>query len=206
MTRHHELDEPAREACALAALGLLPPDEAEAFAAHLAECPPCRAEHATLLAAAGALAALAPPADPPEGLRARVLAAVRAEPPLQAESVQPWKAWTAQSPAGLFSLAADAGGWESTGSPGVQARRLFLDAAAGRVTMMVRMEPGSSYPGHRHAGAEECFVVSGDLRTGNVHLRAGDYQRADAGTRHPVQTTDGGCVLLLVSSLDDTLD
>ncbi len=72
--------------------------------------------------------------------------------------------------------------------------------------MMVRMEPGASYPAHRHGGAEECFVISGDLRTGAVHLRAGDWQRADAGSRHPVQSTDGGCVLLLVSSLDDTLE
>ena len=88
MTRHHELDEPAREACALAALGVLPPDEAAAFAAHVSVCPPCRAEHATLLAAAAELAALAPPADPPEGLRARVLAAVRAEPPVRAQPVQ----------------------------------------------------------------------------------------------------------------------
>jgi anti-sigma factor ChrR (cupin superfamily) len=101
---------------------------------------------------------------------------------------------------------ADDGGWEPTATPGVEARQLFLDTAARRVTMMVRMAAGSSYPAHRHGGAEECFVVSGDLRTGDVHMHAGDWQRADKGSRHPDQTTDGGCVLLLISSLDDTLD
>ena len=86
------------------------------------------------------------------------------------------------------------------------ARRLFVDHAAQRVTMMVRMEPGSSYPAHRHAQAEECFVLSGDLWTGSVRLLAGDYQRAEQGSRHPVQSTEGGCVLLLVSSLGDALE
>jgi quercetin dioxygenase-like cupin family protein len=72
--------------------------------------------------------------------------------------------------------------------------------------MLVRMAPGSEYPGHRHAGAEECYVLQGDIWVGDVHMRRGDYQRAPAGSRHPVQTTDEGCVLLLVSSLSDEID
>ena len=88
----------------------------------------------------------------------------------------------------------------------MQARRLFVDRAAQRVTMMVRMQPGASYPAHRHAEAEECFVLSGDLWTGSVRLHAGDYQRAEQGSRHPLQSTEGGCVLLLVSSLGAPLE
>lgn len=202
MTRHTELDEPARETCALSALGLLPPAEAAAFELHAAECAPCCIERESLRAAAGELVALAPLADPPPRLRERVLSAVRAEPP----AVQPWKSWAAGAAPGLLSVLAGDGGWEPTASPGVQARRLFVDAAKGRVTMMVRMEAGASYPAHRHGGAEECFVVSGDLRTGDLHMHAGDWQRADEGSRHPVQSTDGGCVLLLVSSLNDSLE
>jgi hypothetical protein len=36
-------------------------------------------------------------------------------------------------------------------------------------------------------------------------MRAGDFQRAEAGSVHPVQSTDGGCLLLITSSLDDEL-
>ena len=207
--KHHDLDEQARETCALAALGLLPADEAAAFEAHAAECPPCRAERQSLAVAAGELAALAPLADPPSRLRDRVLTAVRDEAE-KAPSVQPWKSWSPSwgetRPPALLSILADEGGWEPTATAGIEARQLFLDRTARRVTMMVRMAPGSSYPAHRHGGAEECYVVSGDLRTGDVHMHAGDWQRADAGSRHPDQVTDGGCVLLLVSSLDDTLE
>jgi len=36
-------------------------------------------------------------------------------------------------------------------------------------------------------------------------MRAGDYQRAETGSTHPVQSTRGGCLLLLTSSLRDEL-
>jgi len=71
--------------------------------------------------------------------------------------------------------------------------------------MMVRMAAGTSWPAHIHAGPEECYVLAGDLRVGELHMHAGDFQRAEAGSRHGVQSTEGGCTLLLVSSLHDTL-
>ena len=45
-------------------------------------------------------------------------------------------------------------------------RRLYVDEAAVMVTMLVRMAPGARYPSHRHAAAEECFVLSGDKAWG----------------------------------------
>jgi anti-sigma factor ChrR (cupin superfamily) len=72
--------------------------------------------------------------------------------------------------------------------------------------MLVRMAPGSSYPPHLHASSEECFVVEGDLHVGDdLVMNAGDYQRAHGGSVHPVQYTEGGCVLFIMSSLHDEL-
>ena len=71
--------------------------------------------------------------------------------------------------------------------------------------MLVRMEASSSYPAHTHGGSEECYVVSGDLVVGALHMRAGDFQRCEAGSEHPEQRTDGGCLLLITSSLHDRL-
>jgi hypothetical protein len=49
-------------------------------------------------------------------------------------------------------------------------------------------------------------VLQGDLRVGpTLHMRAGDYQRVEKGHQHPVQSTDGGCLLFIVSSLHDEL-
>jgi anti-sigma-K factor RskA len=60
-------------------LGALAPDEAEAYALHLDDCPACRDEVAALGPAAAALpASVAPMAAPPE-IRERLLADVRRE-------------------------------------------------------------------------------------------------------------------------------
>jgi anti-sigma factor ChrR (cupin superfamily) len=84
-------------------------------------------------------------------------------------------------------------------------KQLYVDPARDTVTMLVRMEPGSSYPPHRHGGPEECLVVEGDLRVGDVVLQAGDYQCAAGDSTHDVSTTVNGCILLIVSSQYDEL-
>ncbi len=226
MTRHAELDDAARDQAALAAMDALSAAEARAFQEHVGECEPCRGEYRAIRSVMSDLALIAPEVAPPEGLWPRLVAKLRGPTPPQdqpphngtvvpAEAAaaeqrltQTWKGWAPDaSPAGqLFAyVAADAGAWEPTAVDGIEARRLFVDTAGDRVTMLVRMAAGAGYPSHVHASAEECFVLSGDLRTGTAHLREGDYQRAEAGSIHPVQVTDGGCVLLLVSSLHDRL-
>lgn len=123
--------------------------------------------------------------------------------------VQVWKHWLKRDDAarenGLHVVRHDDGDWEETGAPGVRAKSLYTDPDRRYVTMLVRMAPGASYPSHRHAGVEECFVLEGDLRVGSTLLRAGDYQRADSQSSHEVQSTEHGCLLLLVSSQDDEL-
>jgi anti-sigma-K factor RskA len=60
-------------------LGALPDDEAEAYAAHLAVCPACRAEVEQLQAAAAALPASVHPVAVPVAIGERVMAEVRRE-------------------------------------------------------------------------------------------------------------------------------
>jgi quercetin dioxygenase-like cupin family protein len=136
--------------------------------------------------------------------------AVRAVAEQGHNTVQTWKSWEAVESSGLGApglslVAMGASAFEPTAIPGITTRRLAVDRPARRVSMLVRMEPGTRYPSHRHGGAEECYVIAGDLRVGDVNMRAGDFQRAEAGSVHPVQSTDGGCLLLITSSLDDEL-
>ena len=65
--------------------------------------------------------------------------------------------------------------------------------------------PAPATPPHRHYDIEECFVLDGDLRLDDSVLHAGDYQRAEAGSVHGVQWTEGGCTLLIISSTQDEL-
>ena len=82
---------------------------------------------------------------------------------------------------------------------------LFVDRERDYVTMLVRMAPGTSYPCHRHGGAEECYVLQGDLHVAGQVLHSGDHQRADDASEHGVQSTEEGCLLLIVSSQHDEL-
>lgn len=90
-----------------------------------------------------------------------------------------------------------------TPPPSLKAR--LMDAANDRLTMLVRMNAGTSYPAHRHRGVEECYVLEGDLYGPNFEMRAGDYQRLAGGSVHGVQGTRGGCSLFIVSLMNDEL-
>ena len=185
---------------ALFAVGALAEPEASAFQKTLATSKELQRVVSEYERTAASLADLAPREEPPASLKDRVMAAVDSD-----LDAQPWKNWKASPTDPLFFVAAG-DDWEPSQFEGIDTRRLFVDKEQDRVTMTVRMAPGTSYPAHRHAGIEECFVLSGDLWVDDVHMHAGDYQRAESGSHHPVQRTDEGCVLLLVSSLSDEFE
>ncbi len=154
---------------------------------------------------------------PPPSLKDRVLAAIVADaaseaanriaqPAAPQPNVQVWKNWTAPpSQPELYLQRAQEGKWEATAVPGVEVKKLFVDQNRSYATMLVRMAAGTSYPSHRHAGFEECYVLDGDLHVGETVLHAGDYQRAEGGSTHGIQSTASGCLLFIVSSLEDEL-
>jgi quercetin dioxygenase-like cupin family protein len=205
-----------RDAAIQHAFGTLPDAERREFEELLAESAELRAELRAAQALAGELVTLVPSEEPPPGLWARIEARVAAEPSPSSirpgpsiqpgASVQPWKGWrepdAEREDSFRFLRSAR---FERTATPGIEVRRLALDAANDRVTIEVRMAPGSSYPAHRHGGVEECYVLEGDLDVGGVEMRAGDFQRVERGSVHPVQRTRKGCRLLIVSSLRDEL-
>jgi anti-sigma factor ChrR (cupin superfamily) len=200
-------DELARTTAALYALGALPDDERQSFEVHLRECRACADEVAGFRGVVSAMGG-ASPADPPAALRGRLME--RVAPSSPDEDVQVWKKWT-RAPGrevepGLYTVFGKEGGWEPTEVHGVSVRPLHVDGGRRTVTMLVRMAPGVSYPSHRHARAEECYVLEGDLRVSErTVLHAGDYQRAEASSHHQVQSTEKGCLLFIVSSMDDEL-
>jgi len=194
-------------------LDCLTESEAAAFEEHVKDCSLCTTELERLQDVTSALAMLVPAADPPANLRQRLVERVAASESIRtadegaaASASQSWKNWApSPSPGGPFVMKADVGQLEPTGVAGVSAKALFVDPASERITMLVRMEPGATYPAHRHGGAEESYILEGDLTDGEVSLRAGDYLRKDGGTLHEAQSSDTGCFMLIVASLHEEI-
>ena len=172
------------EAVSLYVLGALPGDERAAFERHLAEgCPTCAREVATLAATVGELGHGAPARAPRPEVRARLLARLASRATI---------------------VRAGEGRWEHDPG-GLEVRRLHRDAAAARVTSLVRIAPGVRYPGHRHASTEELYMLAGDLTVEGERLGAGDYCAAAAGTMHHETASDGGCTFVLMTSERDEI-
>ena len=206
MNDAHPQGDPA-ELAALYVAGGMSELERWGFERHLGDrCATCAAEMTRLNAASQSLAEFSEHVAPAERIKLSLLQRIAASPtvtPADKAPEQVWRKWRSDSSDNLCTLRANEGGWEKTGVEGVSIRRLFVDSDRNQFTGMVRMAAGASYPRHVHNGAEECLVLEGDLHVGDLVLHPGDYQRAPAGSLHGVQSTEGGCLLLITSSLHD---
>jgi len=92
--------------------------------------------------------------------------------------------------------------WEPHKVPGVTVAPLHVDLVKQEVVALLRAEAGVHYPLHRHAIAEEIYMLEGDLIIDGESYGAGDYIRSKPGsTHHP--STVGGCMFLVRTSLSD---
>ena len=191
MMRHERLTDEIREQAILHALGILEPKQARAFQEHLQEgCAVCESELRAFEETASQLPMALRETRPRPAVREKLLARIKPKPDL---------------PAFLHVVRSAEGAWEPTGVEGVSLKQLYVDPAREEITMLVRMAPGASYPAHRHAGIEHCLVLEGDLRAGDLVLRAGDYQCNAAESLHQVTSTEQGCLLLVIASQHNEL-
>ena len=206
---HEQFAGGASEWAALYAAGALPDEQRRTFEAHLMTgCPDCQRELQELGHVVVTLAGALQPATPAPDTRAALLKRIDA-PAEPAPAESPLRRVVAESLAAaepsqalVIRRAAEAA-WQVGEMPGVSIRVLFADPDRNHFTALVRMAAGTSYPRHIHRGPEECLVLEGDLRVGDTVLGPGDYQRAPEGSRHGVQSTEQGCLLLITSSLTD---
>lgn len=203
MKLHTELDQDQFARLVDLAAGTVPPADARVMEAHVEACAACRNALAWLRPTLDSLHFAPPPAEPAADVFGRIERALAAG---GEHGAQPWKGWQAEPEleSALIRQAASSA-WRPTSVDGVTVRELAVDPDGASVTMLIRMERGASYPAHEHGGPEECYVLQGDLVIGDLTMHAGDFQRMEAGTRHPVQRTETGCLLFLRSSTDDRL-
>lgn len=92
--------------------------------------------------------------------------------------------------------------WKPHPVPGVEVSVFYTDVVARRISGILKAAPGMQYPLHRHAGVEEIYMISGDLRIGTEVYGAGDYIRSQPGSAHAPHSREG-CVFFFNTSMDD---
>jgi hypothetical protein len=93
--------------------------------------------------------------------------------------------------------------WKPYRAPGISAARLHVDRTRREITAILRADPGASYPAHRHGGDEELYMLAGDLWFGTEQFGPGDYIRSQSGSHHGIAHSQGGCMLLVRTSIDN---
>jgi quercetin dioxygenase-like cupin family protein len=81
---------------------------------------------------------------------------------------------------------------------GVSVKVLRRDAETGGLTVLLRFEPGATFPAHRHPAGEEVFVVEGQVRIGRDRLSRGDYLYTEPQGVHAVSSESGGIILVML--------
>jgi hypothetical protein len=94
--------------------------------------------------------------------------------------------------------------WEQV-APKIECKLFATDTERHRVSMLVRLAPGGTYPAHTHAGVEELHLLDGELWIDDRKLFPGDYNYGAPGAGDERVWSETGCTCLLVTSTTDVL-
>lgn len=76
-------------------------------------------------------------------------------------------------------------------------KNVSYDAATGQGSYLMKMAPGTRCNPHIHRGAEEFYIVEGDLVDHDGHrYAAGDFVSLSGGSRH-FSVSPSGCLLVV---------
>ena len=184
-------DQDLLDALFLYALQALPTSEMQAMEEHLSSCETCRKELETVHPVVGSFAAW--PTDvlrPAGSLWDRLAGRIAKE--------------TNQPPVPAPSQISARLEWEEV-APGISCKLLATDADKDRVSMLVRLAPGTDYPPHRHAGVEELYLLQGELWIDDKKVNPGQYNRNEPGTADHRVWSETGCTCVLITSTKDAL-
>jgi len=189
-TSHGNRCEQSESTCAYAARALAA-SEVAAAEAHIAACPDCRRELESLRPVVDRF--IAWPTDvlrPAASLKGRLALRIAEETGKQPVP-PPARRWSEPE-------------WEQV-APGIECKLLATDAERHRVSMLVRLAPGASYPAHTHVGVEELHLLDGELWIDGRKLFAGDYNYGAPGAGDDRVWSETGCTCVLLTSTEDIL-
>jgi len=87
--------------------------------------------------------------------------------------------------------------WKPSQFAGVDIKVLYEDKARGEMTCLLRWEPGTTLPFHKHPEIEQSYVLSGSFSDHDGICRAGEFVYRHPGSMHETHSAQG-CVILAI--------
>jgi quercetin dioxygenase-like cupin family protein len=190
------------ELAPLYALDLLDLEERLWVEAQIVDCPDLAEDLAKYMAAVGLMPYTAPPVPMAIDLKDRLFDRLGLDPVESAIDLD--LAIPPQEPlsAEMFALRSQELTWQAHRIAGVDVAVLYVDAVERMRTMVVKVAAGVTYPRHRHQGAEEIYMLEGELIIDERVYLAGDYIRSAPDSIH-APSTNMSCMFLIRSCIDD---
>lgn len=172
-------------------LQALPPQELASAEAQISSCETCRRELESLRPVVGSFVGWSTDVlRPPESLWGRLANRIAGE-----NGTQPF----------MSALPAPAKTQWEEAAPGIHVKILARNSEKDTVSMLVRLDPGTDYPAHRHAGVEELHLLHGILKVDGRTLYPGDFIHNEADTVDHRVWSETGCTCFLLTSTQDAL-
>lgn len=87
--------------------------------------------------------------------------------------------------------------WKPSQFEGIEIKVLYENREAGEMTCLLRWQPGTTLPFHKHPEIEQTYVVSGSFSDHDGIARAGQFVWRKPGSMHETHSAEG-CVILAV--------
>jgi anti-sigma factor ChrR (cupin superfamily) len=87
--------------------------------------------------------------------------------------------------------------WKPSQFEGIEIKVLYENKAAGELTCLLRWQPGTTLPFHKHPEIEQSYVLEGSFSDHDGIARAGEYVWRQPGSMHETHSAEG-CTILAI--------
>ena len=105
----------------------------------------------------------------------------------------------------MFVTSAEKMDYIESGIEGISLCNLW-DNGTGGGTSIVCLSADAYFPKHAHLGWEQAYVLSGEVKLGDVTVKTGDYLFADIGDIHDARAITDSKLLVFTEKGIDILD
>ena len=87
--------------------------------------------------------------------------------------------------------------WTPSQFEGIQMKVLYQDVERGEMTVLLKWQPGTTLPFHKHPEIEQSYVLEGSFYDHDGICRAGEFVYRHPQSKHETKSAEG-CTILAV--------